>query len=313
MPPMLPTVDTNDELEAILRDEAVLRPAVEDLICQLGLWGLALRRFDEGSLPVYAVGGDMVLKLYPRFATTEAIREARVLDHLWGQLPLPTPRLHATDEYKNGWRFVLMSRLPGLSLAEAWPRLTAVEQDGFVTEAAETLAALHAMPWTPLTDIVGPSDWSALLRRRRADIRRHHRANGVTEPWLSQIPDFLDSVPLPASQELALLHTEFMREHLTIDMRDGRRLTGLFDFEPAMIGDPAYDFASVGMFVTRADPRRLRRFYRAYGRAPHAPDQLLAYALLHVFSDLPLYLHELPNPAEPRLDALAEMWFGTEG
>lgn len=313
MPRMLPSVDTNDELEAVVRDEALMRPAAEDLCSRLGLTGMSLWRFDDGSLPVYAVGGDLVLKLYPRFETAEAVREARVLAHLWGQLPLPTPRLHATDEYVNGWRFVLMSRLPGLALSEAWPRLTAVEQDRIIAESAETLAALHAMDFKPLTDIVGPSDWSSFLRRRRAGTLRQHGVNGVTEPWLSQIPDFLDSVPLPVSTELALLHTEFMREHLTIDMRDGRRLTGLFDFEPAMIGDPAYDFASVGLFVTRADPRQFRRFHAAYGRAPYDPYQLLAYALLHVYSDLPWYLSELPAPSEPRLDVLAELWFGTEG
>ncbi|GAA3799659.1 phosphotransferase family protein [Streptomyces chiangmaiensis] len=310
---MLPSVDTIDELEAMVSDEAVLRPAALDLCDRLGLVGLALRRFDDGSLPVYAVGGDLVLKLYPRFEMTEAIREVRVLAHLWGQLPLPTPRLLATDEYTNGWRFVLMSRLPGLCVAEAWPRLTAAERDRIVTESAETLAALHAMSFTALTDVVGPSDWGAFLGRRRARTMHHHSANGVTEPWLSRIPEFLDSVPLPASTDRALLHTEFMPEHLTIDMRDGRRLTGLFDFEPAMIGDPAYDFVNAGLFVTRGDPRQFRRFYEAYGRSPHDPFQLLAYTLLHVYSDLPLYLHELPSPAEPRLDALAELWFGTKG
>ncbi|MFC3576999.1 phosphotransferase family protein [Streptomyces yaanensis] len=310
---MLPRVDTIDELQAMVSDETLLRPAALDVCNRLGLVGLAVRRFDDGSLPVYAIGGDMVLKFYPRFETNEAIREARVLDHLWGQLPLPTPRLHATDEYANGWRFVLMSRLPGYSLSEVWQRLTAADQDRIVAESAETLAALHAMEWKPLTDVVGPSDWGAFLRRQRAGIARQHRAPEVPEPWLSQIPDFLDSVPLPASPELALLHTEFMLEHLTIDMRGGRRLTGLFDFEPAMIGDPAYDFVSAGLFVTRGDPRQFRRFYEAYGRAPYDPDQLLAYTLLHVYSDLPWYLRELPTPAEPRLDALAETWFGTEG
>ncbi|MEU6216566.1 aminoglycoside phosphotransferase family protein [Streptomyces sp. NPDC047022] len=310
---MLPSVDTIDELDAMVSDEAVLRPAVLDICDQLGLVGLPVRRFDEGTLPVYAVGGDLVLKLYPRIEMTEAIREARVLAHLWGQLPLPTPRLHATDECGNGWRFILMSRLPGLSVAEAWPRLTAVERDRIVTESAEALAALHAMDFKPLSDIAGPSDWGAFLDRQRAQALQFHAAGGVPEPWLSRIPAFLASVPLPASGETALLHTEFMREHLTIDMRDGRRLTGLFDFEPAMIGDPAYDFVSVGLFVTRADPRQLRRFYEAYGRDPHDPYQLLAYTLLHVYSDLPLYLHDLPTPPEPHLDALAELWFSTKG
>ncbi|MEU8585726.1 aminoglycoside phosphotransferase family protein [Streptomyces sp. NPDC048664] len=310
---MLPSVDTIDELEAIADDEAVLRPAVLDICGQLGLVGLPVRRFDQGSLPVYAVGGDLVLKLYPRVEVAKAVREARVLSHLWGQLPLPTPRLLATDECGNGWRFVLMSRLPGYSVAEVWHRFTAAEQDRVVTESAEMLAALHAMDHKPLSDVVGPVDWEAFLARRRARALEHHAAGGVREPWLSRIPAFLASVSLPASGERVLLHTEFMREHLTVDMRDGRRLTGLFDFEPAMIGDPAYDFVSVGLFITCADPRLLRRFHEAYGRAPHDPRQLLAYTLLHVYSDLPLYLQILPTPKEPRLDALADLWFGTSG
>ncbi len=53
-----------------------------------------------------------------------------------------------------------MSRLPGLSVAEAWPRLTAADQDRIVTESAETLAALHAMNHAPLTDVLGPTDWA---------------------------------------------------------------------------------------------------------------------------------------------------------
>jgi len=310
---MLPSVDTNDELEAMVSDEALLRPAAQDLCAQLGLTGARLVRFDEGSLPVYAVGGDLVLKLYPGMDAAESVREARVLSHLSGQLPVPTPRLHSGDAYKNGWRYVLMSRLSGDSLAKVWPSASPADRDRLVTEAAETLAALHALDWKPVADVVGPADWGIFLRRQRAGVVEQQRAAGLTEPWLRQIPGFLDAVRLPASGELALLHTEFMREHLMVDPHDGHRLTGLFDFEPAMIGDPAYDFVSVGLFVTRADPRQFRRFYEAYGRTPHDPYQLLAYTLLHVYSDLPWYLRDLPTPREPRLDALAETWFGTEG
>ncbi|MFF3821290.1 phosphotransferase family protein [Streptomyces bluensis] len=309
---MLPSVDTVDELNAVVRDEALLRPAVQDLCAQLGLAGARVVRFEDGSLPVYSVGDSLVLKLYPGFEAAEALREARVLSHLWGQLPVPTPRLHAGDLYKNGWRFVLMSRLPGESLATQWHRIPAADQDRIVTEAAETLAGLHALDPKPLTDVVGPPDWNRFLAVQRAKAVRHHRTNGLPEPWLEQIPDFLRSVPLTPPSQGVLLHTEFMREHLTVSPQDGWRVTGLFDFEPAMIGDPAYDFAGAALFLTRADARQLRRFYAAYGRAPHPPRELLAHALLHVYSDLPWYLRELPAPPRPRLDDLAEAWFSTD-
>lgn len=58
-----------------------------------------------------------------------------------------------------------------------------------------------------------------------------------------------------------------MREHLITDPAAGWRLTGLLDFEPAMIGDPAYDLVAVGLFTTRADPHLLGQLLGAYGRA----------------------------------------------
>jgi hygromycin-B 7''-O-kinase len=310
---MLPSVDTNDELQEVVGDEALLRPAAQDLCGQLGLAGARIVRFPEGSLPVYAVGDALVLKLYPGFEAAEAVREARLLSHLWGRLPIATPRLHAADQYKNGWRFVLMSRLPGEDLNEAWPRIPRAAQERIVAEAAECLAALHALDAGAVAPFVGPPDWARFVAGQRAGAVEQQMSGGLQAPWLEQIQDFLRSVPLPSSRRPVLLHTELMREHLTVDPRDGWRLTGLFDFEPAMVGDPAYDFVSVGLFLTRADPALLKLFYEAYGQPPFDPRELMAYALLHVYSDLNWYLRILPAPPRKDLDALAETWFGTGG
>lgn len=68
----------------------------------------------------------------------------------------------------------------------------------------------------------------------------------------------------------ALLHTEIMREHLLVE-RDttGRwRLSGLLDFEPAMIGHADYECAAIGVLVTGGDARLLSRFIAGYGRDP---------------------------------------------
>jgi hygromycin-B 7''-O-kinase len=101
-----------------------------------------------------------------------------------------------------------------------------------------------------------------------------------------------------------------MRQHLTVDESDDWRLTGLLDFEPAMIGHRCYDFVAVGLYVSRADPRLLTRILRAYGET-FDPRELLACTLLHVYSNLPRYLRELPAPPEPTLESLAQAWFGT--
>ncbi|MFF1375656.1 aminoglycoside phosphotransferase family protein [Streptomyces sp. NPDC058308] len=309
---MLPEVNTDEEWDRVVGDETVMRPAAEDLCARLGLAGAPLTRYAEGSQPVYAVGDEHVLKLFPGAAARDGIAEARVLSHVEGRLPVPTPRVHGSGTYESGWRYILMSRLPGADLAVAWPRIPRADRERIVTDAAEALAALHALDPEPLADVLGPDDWGAFLARQRAGAVERQRGCGLAEHWLAQIPGFLDTVPLPDVESVrqpALLHTEFMRQHLTVDPDDGWRLTGLLDFEPAMIGDRAYDFVGVGLFVTRAEPGLMDRFMKAYGRS-FDPRQLLAYTLLHVYSNLSWYLRELPAPPEPTLDALAEAWFG---
>ena len=52
------------------------------------------------------------------------------------------------------------------------------------------------------------------------------------------------------------------------------------------------------------------RILSAYNRS-FDPRELLAYTLLHVRSNLPECLRELPAPAGPTLECLAQTWFGT--
>ncbi|MGK5728649.1 phosphotransferase [Streptomyces sp. URMC 124] len=308
---MLPAVQTDEEWDAVVPDETVMRPGAQDLCARLGLAGAPLTRFAEGSQPVYAVGDEHVLKLFPGAAARDGVVEGRVLSYLRGRLPVPTPQVRDFGPYENGWQYVLMSRLPGENLARAWDRVPQADRERLVAETGEALAELHALDPEPLRDVLGPGDWGAFLDRQTAGAVERQRTRGLPEAWLEQIPDFLASVALPRAPRGSLLHTEVMREHLLVAPDGaGWRLSGLFDFEPAMLGDRAYDFVAVGLFVTRGDPRLMARLARSYGRT-FEPSVLMAYTLLHVYSNLPWYMRELGAPAEGTLTELAETWFGT--
>jgi hygromycin-B 7''-O-kinase len=131
----------------------------------------------------------------------------------------------------------------------------------------------------------------------------------LPDPWLSQIEGFLDSVPTAPGPERVLLHTELIREHLLVNPGTWTP-SGVLDFETAMTGARAYEFAAAGLWVSRCDPRLLGRLLAAYGRG-FDPRELLAYLLLHRHSNLPECLAQLPAPPEPTLDSLAQTWFGT--
>jgi hygromycin-B 7''-O-kinase len=306
---MLPAVRTDQEWQAVVWDESLIRPAAEDLAARLGLAGAGLRRYPEGSRPVYAAGGGRVLKLYPTVSAPDSVTEARVLEHLAGRLPVATPELLACGEYEAGWRYVLMSQLPGTELAAAWPAIPRPHQDRIISEAGELIAALHGLGPGPLPAILGPADWAAFLAGQRATATERQRQVKLPDPWLSQIEGFLDSVPIAPGQERVLLHTEMIREHLLVNPGTWT-LSGLLDFETAMTGDRAYEFAAAGLFVPRGDPRLLGRLLAGYGRR-FDPRELLAYLLLHRHSNLPECLAQLPAPPAPTLDSLALTWFGT--
>ena len=304
---MLPAVRTDEEWQAVVFDEKTVRPAAEDIAARLGLAGAGLRRYPGGSRPVYASVTAAFSSCIPR-CPRRTVTEARVLDYLNGRLPVATPELLAQGEYENGWRYVLMSQLPGTELAAAWPAIPRPHQDRIVSEAGEMLAALHGLDPAPLRGILGPADWAGLLAGQRATAAERQREVKLPDLWLSQIEGFLESVPLTPGRERVLLHTEVIREHLVVDPGTWT-LSGLLDFETAMPGDRAYEFAAAGLFVSRGDPRLLGRILAAYGRS-FDPRELLAYTLLHVHSNLPECLSELPASPEPTLDSLALTWFG---
>lgn len=297
-----PIADAEEQFDAIAKDEAALRPGVLALCDRLGITGRAVERFPDGSLPVYAVGDELVLKLYPGVYLEEVAVERDVLRAVQGRLPVPTPSVKDSGEF-DGWGYVLMGRLHGESLKSAWPRLDQAQRNRVSTQLGEALAELHRLPVPEL----GPPDWDAFVATQRAGCVDRQASRDLDAEWLAQIPDFLASVDL-GTPELALLHTEVMSDHLLVS--PDLALSGLFDFEPAMRGATEYEFVATGVFLTRGDHAAHRALLTGYGDVDVDPRRVLAYALLHVYSNLAWYLREVPPPSGRTLDTLAEHWFG---
>jgi hygromycin-B 7''-O-kinase len=307
-----PTAQDDAGWDALLDDDATLTPGVADVLARHGLGNMPIQRYDSGSLPVYAVGPRHVLKLYPPSGLEHAQVEARVLQAVHGRLPIATPEPLAADVHE-GWPYLLMTQLPGERLVDAWPRLTPADRDRLAEDFGATVAALHAIDTAPLAGL--PPAWDNFIAAQRATAAQRQRQRGLDEKWVERIPEFLDQWMPPPAPRHVLLHTELMREHLTVvQAGHGWQLAGVFDFEPAMLGDAEYDFASVGLFVSCGDARFLRRTLSAYGYTPDAlndalPCRMMAWALLHRYSKLRWYLERLPVPGATTLEQLAARWW----
>jgi hygromycin-B 7''-O-kinase len=305
----LPQAQDDAGWDALCDDDAALAPGVQSLLARHGLAHETPQRYDSGSLPVYAVGAQHVLKLFPPTERPHADTEARVLRAVQDALPIPTPRLHAADTH-DGWPYLLMSRLHGERLVDAWPRLSAAERDRLADTLGEAVAALHAIDAAPLADLT--PRWSEFVPAQRASAAERQNQLRLAPEWVERIEPFLERWMPPPAPRHVLLHTELMREHLVVDERGA--ITGLFDFEPAMVGAPEYDFASFGLFVAGGDARFLRSALRAYGYSEAQFDEalqcrLMAYTLLHRYANLRWYLERIPAGDATSLEALASRWW----
>jgi len=298
--------------DALLGDDAALAAGVAAICARHGLDGRQPIRYDSGSLPVYAIGTAHVLKLFPPHEGSHAAIEARTLAAVHGALSIPTPQLLAVDTV-DGWHALLMSQLQGRRLVDAWPALSTAQRDRMADELGSAVAALHVIDTAPLADF--QPHWHEFVPTQRDSAVERQRARRLDAHWLERLPEFLQTWMPPVDARRSLLHTELMREHLLVDADATRcRLTGLFDFEPAMIGVPEYDFASFGLFVACGDGRFLRRTLLAYGYRPDQLDsalqcRLMAHAMLHRYSNLRWYLERLPAQGATSFEQLAARWW----
>ncbi len=306
----LPPAETEDAYDALPREHPAYVPFARDIAHELNIaCEAAPERLPGGSLPVYGLGAEAVVKLYPACCAEEGPREADVLAAL-ESTPVPAPALRARGQ-RDGWRYVVMQRLPGRLWSDVDAALTDRDHIGLARQLGRLTASLHATK-TPF-DWPG-RDWSRFEARQRAGAAARQRRLGLETRWVDQIEPFLAASPMPAEPHV-LLHTELMRQHVFVQRAErGWTVSGIFDFEPARIGPASYDLASIGLFVAAGDARLMHAFLDGYGLPAADRDSALqrrcmAWALLHQYSHLPWYLKQLPAPAARTLHDLARRWW----
>lgn len=113
------------------------------------------------------------------------------------------------------------------------------------------------------------------------------------------------------------VYGDWNQHHLLVKKQRGK-WRGLFDFDDAQVGFCEYDLASVGLFMVRGQPQQLRAFLLSYGYSgqglnEHLTYRLMAYALLHRYSNLNWIREELVSkPAIVSLEELAQAIYGLD-
>jgi aminoglycoside phosphotransferase len=239
-------------------DDEVARQRLARVAAMLGLAATGDEsRLDGASNDTWLLG-EQVLRVCWRGDLDRLAREAALLSALPAEFPAPRPLACGRDD-ELSW--LLMPRLPGKSLADAWSTTEPGELRGHVRELGELVRALHA--WQPPLELRGmleaaaPSDADDALTitgKRLVPLARRQQLRLID--YVRTMPfapgDLLDATvdrlpaQLPAEPNV-LLHGDVTPGNVLV--HEGR-ISGLLDWEWAGFG-PRYTESTLPIWWAR--------------------------------------------------------------
>lgn len=307
---LLPWIEDRTALSINRKNLPLFELGLRRILRGYGLGGAVLTNTVGGSMPVFGINDDLIIKLFPRICREYFENELVSLRILAGKTPFAIPRIEASGELET-WSYLLMTRVPGVQLSKLWPEADDVTKTKLLTNLGAATAALHRVA------IATPEEtatWRAFMASQARNCMEHHRIKKLPQELVAQIPDYIGSMlPIIESAPVVFLHTELMADHVFVD--PGRlTVTGLIDFEPSTMGAVEYDFTGVPPFITQGRPQLLRAFLDGYGYrwTESSPRLAMTYLILHRYSNLGWFL-ELLGDRRPqnitRLEELEQFWW----
>lgn len=188
-------------------------------------------------------------------------REYRVLSGLSRIFPpAPRPLVMCADESILGAPFYIMERRRGLIVRRDWPKTLPNRPEllrGMCAALIDTLADLHEVN----PHVAGLSDFGKpdgyVRRQIEGWTKRYRDAQTDLIPEMDLAGDWL-AAHLPAESGAALIHNDFKFDNVAFDPRDPTRVSTIFDWEMATLGDPLMDLGTtLGYWVEAHEANRL--------------------------------------------------------
>lgn len=294
---LLPPIADQQELDRRRSEETLWRPAIDAIAQRHNLRG-APHLEPDGSAVVFSIGDGLVVKLHEPWNGQLFATEARCLAALHGRLPVTSPELLATGDLE-GWRYLVMTRLPGRPLNQVRAELSDAELVAIAADTARLARAIHTLPSVGLEPY---KTWVQFLVDQRRDLDAHHAGYPLAEHLRETLPAAIRGAALDCDRPV-LLHTELTDTNLMVSRSRGRwHLSGVFDLEPAMLGHPLYDLPPITIFVCRGRPNACAAALDAFGvhPTPELRRDLLACVALHRYSRFDFFLELVDAEPSPR-------------
>jgi hygromycin-B 7''-O-kinase len=286
----LPAFTDYEAFSPFRADPAQWLPIAHDIARSHGLACTAPNVFATGTNLVLALDEKLILKIFPPFLRGQFESERSTLAQLRGRLRIPIPEIVAEGE-RDGWPYLVITRLPGVLGADAWPSLPEQDKERVLAEIGETIAEVQRVPAGALARI-GPR-WDVFMRGQIEGCHARHARLGLPAKFLDGLDQLLRDAPALVALDgpPVILTGEYIPENFLLSSgASGWRLAGLIDFGDVMTGRGEYDLLGPSAFMTAGMPRRVRSLFEGFGYSdadftPELKRRLMALMLLHRFGD----------------------------
>jgi hygromycin-B 7''-O-kinase len=286
----LPSFEDFEAFRTWRADPSQWLPVAIDIARSHGVLCTAPQVFSTGTNLVVGLDGQLILKIFPPILHSQFVSERGSLAQLRGRIEVPLPEIVFEGE-RDGWPYLVITRLPGILGAVAWPSLPEDQKERVLTQVGETIAQVQRVPPGALLDI--EPRWEAFMRRQIEQCRTRHERLGLPQKFLDGLDDLLrDATELiPMDAPPVILTGEYIPENLLLNCRNGTwHLAGLIDFGDVLTGWRDYDLLGPSAFMAAGIPRRVQSLFSGFGysRADVTfalKRRLMALMLLHRASD----------------------------
>lgn len=201
----------------------------------------------------FIVDDALVIRFDIADAGTPKSENERLAYALLARRGAPVPAVMALDTSRRiaPYDYIILTRLPGVNLAESWQSLAPARVRRLAWESGAWLALLHAVSLPAFGKVHEQGaprfrTWLAYFGDYARRYRDAAREFGLLDDALRARLEGVLSRPhdqLARVTQGVLVHSDYHYENI---LQDKGRLSGILDFEWALSGDPSYDFMAAG-------------------------------------------------------------------
>lgn len=256
-------------------------------------------RIKEGANVLFKLNAQLIIKIVPPNWSYQGTAEIAASDLLKGKLSITIPEVIASGEINN-WLYVVMTLLPGITLANIWDELSFQQKEPIVKQLGLFIRELHSIELKSKSPIL--VEWAEYISQLNIDCVARHKRKLVPKNLVEQIPEYLALTDLTFDDgHDIIIHMDLHPWNLMVDkVADEYKISGVLDFGDTIIGkSQLLELNTPILFLCQGNKKLTQTLIDSYSLLKEKDklklrQQFMVVALLRPACDFNFVLQQVP-------------------